>query len=158
MVTGTKTKIIQTRSFNYFSFIARMTHIEFHCLFLIVIRILIYKEQRQCKVEVPLQWRLLLLSIKHKTNNKQVDVINAFATSVSQQYKYSYEGMQINCQLIDIIQNLYSLSRREESYKHTLSDCLLVCPHLTDSSKNEVKIFYKGWPKGNQGRGTRIWC
>jgi hypothetical protein len=26
----------------------------------------------------------------------------------------------------------YSLSRREESYKHKLSDCLLVCPHLTD--------------------------
>ncbi len=30
----------------------------------------------------------------------------------------------------------YSLSRRKESCKHKLSACLLVCPQLTDSSKN----------------------
>ena len=32
----------------------------------------------------------------------------------------------------------YSLSRREESCKHKLSDCLLVCPHFTDWSKKNV--------------------
>ncbi len=33
----------------------------------------------------------------------------------------------------------YSLSRREESYNHKLSACLLVCPHFTDWSKKKVK-------------------
>jgi hypothetical protein len=37
-------------------------------------------------------------------------------------------------------QTTNSLSRREESYKHKLSDYLLVCPHFTDWSKTNPRI------------------
>ncbi len=49
----------------------------------------------------------------------------------------------------------YSLSRREESRKHKLFACLLVCPHFTDWSKeqceNEWDNFIKHLTKGNRG-------
>ncbi len=35
--------------------------------------------------------------------------------------------------------HFYSLSRRKESSKNKLFACLLVCPHFTDWSKNNVK-------------------
>jgi hypothetical protein len=39
----------------------------------------------------------------------------------------------------------FSLSRREESSKHKLSDFLIVCPHVIDWSKKKKKqrgLFY----------------
>jgi len=44
----------------------------------------------------------------------------------------------VHCTVLDLLS--YSLSRREESYKHKLSDCLLVCPHFTDWSKTNPRI------------------
>ncbi len=53
----------------------------------------------------------------------------------------------------------YSLSRREESCKHKLFACLLVCPQ-----RSKKHLFWeipcsshKGWPKGFRHRGTRMW-
>jgi hypothetical protein len=79
------------------------------------------------------------------------DSIDSFDTYRCDQY------MKMSIENISLSQtNLcYSLSCREESYKHKLSDCLLVCPHFTDWSKTNPRIkgiiISKTLTKGNRG-------
>ncbi len=63
-------------------------------------------------------------------NDKLQDVRNEKNTDVRYDITYFYY----------ITLELFSLSRREESRKHKLFACLLVCPHFTDWSKKNVKI------------------